>query len=220
MKIETVLFDLDGTILNTNELIVSSFTHTLSYHFPNQYKREQIISFIGPTLEETFGHMTEDKMKMEACIERYRAHNLEYHDTIAQSFPYAKEVIQVLKMNGVKVGIVTSKIREMVLKGINLLGLEPEIFDVIVTIEDVKQPKPEPEPILFALSQLQAKKESALMVGDYTSDIASGQAAGVKTAGVCWTWHGEETLRKMNPDYMLEDLRKVLSIVNVETKHA
>ena len=220
MKIETVLFDLDGTILNTNELIIASFLHTLDYYFPNQYGREQVIPFIGPPLEMTFGQVTEDREMIEACIQRYRAHNLANHDATAKPFSYAKEVLLRLKENGMKIGIVTSKIRSMVLKGIRILELNPEIFDVIVTVEDITYPKPHPEPILYALEQLGACKERAMMVGDYVSDIVSGQAAGVKTAGVCWTWHGEESLCKLQPDYMLKDFRDILPIVGIESSDA
>lgn len=220
MKIENVLFDLDGTIVNTNELIVSSFLHTLDYYFPNQYKWEQVIPFIGPPLEITFGTMTKDEVLIEACIQKYRKHNAENHDMIVRPFPYAKEVIEALKAQGIKVGIVTSKIRSMVLKGIAVLELDSEIFDVIVTIEDITHPKPHPEPILYALEQLYAKKDTTIMVGDHVSDILSGQAADVKTAGVSWTWHGEQSLLDQKPDYMLKDLRDLLQIVEDGSRHA
>lgn len=215
MAIKTVLFDLDGTILNTNELIVSSFLYTLDYFYPGQYEREDVVPFIGPPLVVTFGQMTADEQQVEACIEMYRKHNHEHHDTMAKSFPQVKEVLSKLKEAGIQIGIVTSKLRSTVDMGIQLLGIE-SLLDVIVAVDDVKNPKPHPEPVLLAMEKLGAKKDETLMVGDYRSDIESGKGAGVKTAGVTWTWHGEDSLRQANPDYMLHEMKDLLKIVGIE----
>ncbi|WP_144502017.1 HAD hydrolase-like protein [Bacillus thuringiensis] len=80
MRINTVLFDLDGTLINTNELIISSFLHTLNTYYPNQYKREDVLPFIGPSLHDTFSKI--DESKVEEMITSYRKFNHDHHDIV------------------------------------------------------------------------------------------------------------------------------------------
>ncbi|PFK35177.1 pyrophosphatase PpaX [Bacillus cereus] len=211
MKINTVLFDLDGTLINTNELIISSFLHTLTKYYPNQYKREDVLPFIGPSLHETFGSM--DANKVEEMIECYRQFNHEHHDELVEEYETVYETVQELKKQGYKIGIVTTKARQTVEMGLKLSKLN-EFFDVVVTIDDVQHVKPHPEPIQKALQLLHAKPEETLMVGDNHHDIVGGQNAGTKTAAVAWTIKGKEYLESYKPDYVLDKMSDLLSILS------
>ena len=212
MRIRTVLFDLDGTLLNTNEFIVASFLHTLSYFYPGQFQRADVIPFIGPPLKTTFGNLAKSQDEVDACIQMYREYNHAHHDKMVEPFPQVKEVLTDLKQAGIQLGIVTSKLRYTVEMGLRLIEIEP-LLDVVVALGDVRHPKPHPEPILTALSRLHAKKDETLMVGDFPADIKSGKQAGVKTAGVSWTWHGVENLYAEKPDYILQEMKDLLEII-------
>ncbi|WLR41457.1 pyrophosphatase PpaX [Bacillus carboniphilus] len=213
MKIETILFDLDGTLINTNELIIESFLHTLNHYYPNQYKREDVFSFIGPPLYDTFAEMNEGKVEEMMAV--YRKFNHEQHDVLVKEFDSVFETVEMLHQKGYKLGIVTTKIRSTVNMGLKLTNLD-QFFDVVVTLDDVENAKPHPEPVLTALKQLDAKAEHAIMVGDNYHDIEAGKHAGTKTAGVSWTIKGEEFLKAYNPDFMLHKMTDLLKIVGVE----
>ncbi|EMA6342477.1 pyrophosphatase PpaX [Bacillus cytotoxicus] len=211
MKINTVLFDLDGTLINTNELIISSFLHTLNTYYPNQYKREDVLPFIGPSLQETFHSI--DERKVEEMITRYRQFNHDHHDELVEEYETVYETVQALKEKGYKIGIVTTKARQTVEMGLNLSKLN-KFFDVVVTIDDVEHVKPHPEPIQKALQLLDAKPEETLMVGDNHHDIVGGQNAGTKTAAVGWTIKGRAYLESYKPDYVLNKMSDLLSILS------
>ncbi|MEK4669041.1 pyrophosphatase PpaX [Niallia taxi] len=214
-KINTLLFDLDGTLIDTNELIISSFLHTLDFYYPGKYIREDVIPFMGPTLMETFGSI--DAKRAEEMAAKYRAYNLENHDRIVTIFEGVYDTIKILKENGYKIAIVTTKLSDVVDMGLKLTKLD-EFFDVIVALDHVTKAKPDPEPVLMALEKLGSSPEEAIMVGDNSHDILAGKNAGTKTAGVAWTLKGREFLASLEPDYLLDNMRDLLSIVEVEVK--
>lgn len=211
MSINTILFDLDGTLIDTNELIIASFTHTL-HHYQYDFTREQIIEFNGPPLVETFKKI--NPKRYEEMVNTYREHNLRVHDEYVKAFPYVKDTLEVLKDKNYQLGIVTTKMSDSVEKGLRIANLEG-YFDTIITLDDVSHPKPHPEPVVRAMNLLDAEASSTLMVGDNSHDIESGHNAGVKTAGVSWSFKGRERLLKYNPTFMLEDMRDLLKITGV-----
>ncbi|MCP3810438.1 pyrophosphatase PpaX [Paenibacillus sp. SEL1] len=208
--INTILFDLDGTIMDTNELIISTFLHILNHPDADPLTREHIIPHMGGTLDDqlrTFSGLTD----VSGLVKDYRAYNQIHHDQMVKPFPYVIEVIQELRARGIKLGVVTTKIRPSTIRVLNLFNLTSSM-DYIVTVDDVEHPKPHAEPVLKALAGLNAEAEHTLMVGDSSFDILSAQAAGVKSAGVAWSLKGEETLRGYGPDYMLYDMRDLLKL--------
>lgn len=212
-NITTLLFDLDGTLIDTNELIIQSFLHTFEKYFPGEYSREDVLPFMGPTLWETFSQI--DKDNVEKLVEEYRTFNLANHDDYVEEFAGVKDTLKILQEKGYKLGVVTTKKWDTAMKGLKLTGLE-EFFDVIVALDHVTKAKPDPEPILLALTKLHSKPEEALMIGDNSHDILGGKNAGTKTAGVAWSLKGRAYLEQFEPDYILENMRDLLSILKVD----
>ncbi|GGI16215.1 pyrophosphatase PpaX [Gottfriedia solisilvae] len=215
MKITTLLFDLDGTLINTNELIIASFMHTLEKFYPGKYKREHVIPFMGPTLTESFS--TVDENRVDELITEYRRFNVEMHDEFVEEYETVYETIETLHEQGYKIGIVTTKARNVVEMGLSYSRLK-QFFDVVITIDDVQNAKPHPEPIQLALKKLNATPEETIMVGDNYHDIEGGKNAGTKTAGVVWSLKGKEFLESYHPDYMLEKMSDILTIIGSEEK--
>lgn len=212
MNMDTILFDLDGTLIDTNELIIASFQHTFK-HYGMAITREQTIEFIGPPLNESFASLVPAE-QVAAMIDTYREHNLLHHDDYVTAFPHVVETIKQLKEHGIKLGIVTTKRFQSVEKGVKLTALEP-FFDVTITLDDVTHAKPHPEPVIMAMKRLGAQRESTLMVGDNSHDIEAGQHAGVQTAAVAWSLKGREKMLEYNPTYILDDIRDLLTIIGV-----
>ncbi|MFC4618582.1 pyrophosphatase PpaX [Camelliibacillus cellulosilyticus] len=208
--IDTILFDLDGTLINTNDLIIASYQHTLDYYFPNRYTESDMINFIGEPLETTFNRVDPDRAP--EMVRRYRAFNLEKHDELFKEYPNVYDTVKQLKEKGFKLGIVTTKRRQTVLLGLQLAKLAP-FFNVVITLDDVKNAKPDPEPVLLALDKLESEAGRALMVGDSPSDIEAGRRAGTQTVGVSWTIKGVEVLKPVRPDYIIDDMAELVSIL-------
>lgn len=209
-KMTTLLFDFDGTLVDTNELILSSFTQTLDFFFPGVYQREEIITFNGPPLYETFTKI--DPERADEMVSHYRTHNWENHDLLVKEFTGVFETIKTLSESGYKLAIVTTKKRDIVKKGLALTKLD-QFFDVVVTLDDVEKAKPDPEPVFTALKLLGSTPEESIMVGDNYHDILSGQRAETKTAGVAWSAKGADHLNQFNPDYMLETMADLFTIL-------
>ncbi|SDO33392.1 pyrophosphatase PpaX [Psychrobacillus sp. OK028] len=206
---KALLFDLDGTLLNTNELIIETFLHVLGETFPGKYNREAVLPFLGPPLFETFNGI--DPSLTETLTASYRKWNLERHDQMVAPFDGVVETLRQLKKDGYKLAIVSTKRREMIERGLHLMECET-LFDTIVGLEDVTFTKPDPEPVQIALQRIGANKEDALMIGDNFHDIVGGQRAGVDTAAVAWSIKGEAFLATYNPTYMLHHVSELLSI--------
>lgn len=211
MAITTALFDLDGTIVDTNELIIQSFLHTLEGQTAEPYTREHIIPHMGFALQEQLRFFT-GKDDVDELAARYRTYNMEKHDELVREFPYVREVLAELKQRGVRLGVVTNKVRMTTMMGLKLCGLDA-YMDTVVTVDDVARGKPEPDSVLKAVELLQADPAETIMVGDSKYDILAGQKAGVKTVGVSWSLKGEEHLLSFGPDYMIRDMRELLKIV-------
>lgn len=209
--ITTLLFDFDGTLLDTNELIIQSFLSVLGKVYPSRYTRDDVLPFIGPSLKQTFDAI--DETLTEEMIKEYRVWNTAMHDQMVVEYDGVTETLRLLKERGVKMAIVSTKKKDIILQGLKFMGIE-DVFEVVIGLDDVVNPKPHPEPILLALMRLDATQEEALMIGDNSHDIEGGQNALVRTAGVAWTAKGESYLSRFNPTYMLQHISELLEIVD------
>ncbi|ANS76296.1 pyrophosphatase [Paenibacillus yonginensis] len=215
-KIETILFDLDGTIVNTNELIIKCFQHIMEKQGQPGYAREKIIPFMGQTLEQqlqAFTGMTD----VELMVKDYRAYQAIHHDALIQEFPHVDEVMAKLHEQGYTLGVVTTKVKFSTDRVLEMFGMK-KYLSTIVTLEDVEHPKPDPQPVLTAVERLGANPATTLMVGDSPADIQSALAAGVQAAGVAWSLKGKEKLLEYGPHYILNDMRDLYQLVGMESE--
>ncbi|MFD2705580.1 pyrophosphatase PpaX [Salibacterium lacus] len=213
MKVDTILFDFDGTLVNTNPLIISSFEHVLDAYYPGRYSREDIIGFIGTPLPENFRAIDPDRS--EEMIGMYQQFTLDHHDALLEEYAGVTETIQTLHEQGYHLAVVTTKRKETALMGLATSGLAP-YFPTVITLADVERAKPDPEPLERAMAALGSKPGETMMVGDSKYDILAGKNAGVTTAGVAWTIKGEEHLQSYEPDIMLQTMPDILSYLGVK----
>ena len=197
------LFDLDGTLIDSVELILQSYRHTLTIH-RGQVPPDHIwLAGVGTPLRAQFRAFTDDPVELEAMVETYRGFNLEHHDRMVRRYPGVLEAVQSLKQRGVRLGVVTSKMRAGTVRGLSVCGFDG-LFDVLVGADDVTQHKPDPAPVLHALKLLGADPAATVFAGDSPHDLVAGRAAGVRTAGVLWGPFTREHLAPHDPDYWLQ----------------
>ena len=210
--IRTVLFDLDGTLIDSVRLILDSYHHTLAEHGLPPRTDEDWLRGGGTPLTAQFAEWQDDRGLLEAMIATYRAYNLEHHDRMVTVYPGVVDAVRTIREAGVATGLVTSKNRLGALRGLTLARLEA-MMDVLVCADEVTNPKPHPEPVEKAVAILGADPESTLYVGDSIHDMHSGRAAGVRTAAVLWGPFGRAHLEGARPDYWLDTPNELVELV-------
>lgn len=213
--IDTVLLDLDGTIVDTNELIIASFINTLESNGLSPLTREQIIPHMGLTLEQQLRAFS-GADDVTSYVTAYREYSAIHHDAMVAPFPEVNEVLTRLQAAGIKLGVVTTKIRPNTLKVLEMFQLD-QFMQVIITQDDVEHTKPHPQPIERAMEALGSSPERTLMVGDSPADLQSASAAGVMSAAVAWSLKGEEELSKYHPQYILHSMSDLYELVLGDT---
>ena len=198
VRFPTVLFDLDGTLVDSGEMILSSFRHATRTVLARDVADEQIAALVGGS--NLYDQMrTLDASRVEELVAAYREHNEPLHDGL-EAFVGVQPVLERLRNEGRRLGIVTAKRRATVDLAFGVLPLE-RYFDAVVTSELTERHKPDPEPVLVALEELGAMPAEAAFVGDSPYDIGAGKAAGVFAIAVTWgKIHSEDRLREAGAD--------------------
>jgi pyrophosphatase PpaX len=210
--INTVLFDLDGTLIDSIQLILASYRHTLSAHGRPPLPDSAWMRGVGTPLRVQLSQCAESAEDLQALVETYRAYNLANHDRMITPYPGVVDLVRTVRNTGLHTGVVTSKNREGAERGLRLVGLKDSI-ELLVCADDVTHPKPHPEPVLQAVTRLGADPACTIFVGDSVHDLHSGRQAGVLTAAALWGPFRREELEPAAPDFWLEQpthLRKLL----------
>ncbi len=208
----TFLFDLDGTLVDSVELIVRAYRYTAERHLGIQTSDEIWLERLGTPLRNQLRAVSDDELLIEAMVSTYRDYYGEHHDAGVALFPGVSEVISTLHDAGHRLGVVTSKLRAGTNRALELVELE-SFFEVIVTADEVARHKPDPEPVRVALERLDAAPADTVFVGDSPHDIAAGRDAGVATAAVLWGPFSVETLEAEGPNYYLNEPAEIVSVL-------
>lgn len=206
MALTTFLFDLDGTLIDSIELIIRSYQHTIRTHRGQETAPDVWMKGLGIPLRVQFKDWSTDPAEIDAMVTTYREYNLSHHDEMITAYDGVVEAVLRLHGVGKILGLVTSKFRSGAFRGLKKVGLE-NAFDVVVGADEVTNPKPHPEPVQVALSRLSVTPEEAVFIGDSRHDMECGRAAGVKTAAVLWGPFGRSDLEDLQPDFWLEHPR-------------
>lgn len=215
MSITTLLFDLDGTLIDTRELVVASFQYTFQKVLGLPISAEEVLHDYGRPLTYSFGRYTQDKAVVDEMLRVYRQHNVEFHDQRTLPFPHVGEDLAELHNAGYRMGLVTSKKRPTVMMGVRLFHME-EYFETLVCEEDTKEHKPHPEPLLEAMRRMQVQPQETLYIGDSPYDILCAHAAQVPSAAVLWSNFPPETWDEVKPTYRLDRLTQLLTLLKTK----
>lgn len=210
--IKTFLFDLDGTLIQTTEIIIDTFKITFEKYFPNlKLTGKEYSNLLGQTLFKTFEYYAESGADIDEMVKYYRDISNRIIDEGLKPYPGAVEMMEYLKKKGCKIGVVTSKMRTVASKHLEMTGLLSYI-DHIVGYEDVVEHKPSPEPILNALIALNAKPKTAIYIGDHENDIIAAKKAGIQSCAVTYSLRLAEML-SAQPEYVIDELENIKDLI-------
>jgi pyrophosphatase PpaX len=178
------LFDFDGTLVDSERLILASFRHATSTVLGATPSDDVLRAGIGLTLEQQAHELAGERA--QELFDVYVEHNRAFHSELLQTFDGVPEMILRLRRRGARLGVVTAKIRPTLELGFEHVPLQREWFEVLVAKEDTRLHKPHPEPLLLALELMGAAAEDAVFVGDSPFDIRAAHAAGITAAAAAW----------------------------------
>jgi len=210
--LRAALFDFDGTLVDTTELIYQSMRHAAGEVLGREIPRETLMANVGQPLPRQMELL--DAERAESLLESYRIHNEEHHDSLIGEFPGVERNLARLCAGGVRVAVVTSKRRPSVEMALNRFPGLGEVVDRFVTMEDTTEHKPSPAPLLKGLEFLGGiPPDEAAYVGDSPFDVAAAKAAGVISVAVSWGAFSEDTLRAAEPDHLVTDLDSAVDVL-------
>ena len=209
MRLPVVLFDLDGTVIDSGGIILASMRHAATTVLGRDVPDEQLMAAVGgPGLEHQMREL--DPERVDELITAYRTHNEPLHDTLV-CCPGMDEALERLRDEGRRLGIVTAKRRATVELAFAHVPFG-HLFDVVVGGDETARHKPDPQPLELALARLHVGPEGAAYVGDSPFDIAAGKAAGVFTVGVTWGGiHARDRLEPEEPDALVDTPEELLA---------
>jgi pyrophosphatase PpaX len=210
-NITTVLFDLDGTIADTNEVILRTLADTLQRETGRPWRREELLPHWGLVLRRQL-LLCHPEIDMVRAIPFYRRSYQEHHNALLAEFPGMRAVLEALWAAGMKLGVVTSKKQPGCHLTLDDLGYR-DFFPVIVTEEETERIKPAPDPLLLALRRLESSPEEAVYVGDNPDDIVAARAAGMRAFAVGWSLRPRAELLKYGPDAIIDTPADLLALL-------
>lgn len=207
-----ILFDLDGTLIDTIELIMTSMEFAFAEFTGARPTRAEWLMGLGIPLRIQLSQHARSDEELDYLIARYRLYQGEHHDRMTSAYPGAADVLARLHAAGHPMGVVTSKFHATSRKALDLVGML-QFLPVIIGADSVENAKPHPEPVLRALGQLGASPSRAMFVGDSPHDVTAGNAAGVATVAATWGPFDRAQLEAARPTHWLDSIDDLPALV-------
>ena len=209
-KFDGIIFDIDGTLTATNDLIYATFNHVTQKYLNRTYTPKEITSFFGPTeaviIKELMGDKYEEAMK--DYYDFYESN----HKQMVHAYNGIVELVKELHKNNIRLSIYTGKGRrssEITLKQIGLY----DYFDMIITGDDIEDHKPSPEGVEKFLKKFNLPRDKVLMIGDAPADVKAARATGIKIASVLWDSYAKDKVLEMKSDYYFNTVDELRSFL-------
>ena len=214
--IDTIIFDFDGTVMDTNNVIIQSWQHTYKTLTGHEGNIDYILSTFGEPLEDSMKNAFPD-VPLDVSVQTYRSWHRDNFDSMIELFPGVREMLEKCKVLGYKTGIATSRVEKTLYQGLNKFDIL-KYFDEIVTVEEVSEHKPAPDCMLKVLAKLDSRSENSIMLGDSRLDILCAHNAGAKAILVGWSASlagktKEDFPIGEAPDYIIQTADELFSIL-------
>jgi len=210
---KAVVFDLDGTIVDSVELIIVSFQHAIREVLGREISREESIIWVGRPLREQMALFSPEHA--DELVAAYREFNHREHDRMLKLYDGVLNLLDGLLSARTKLGLVTSKSRYTTQMAFDLTGIE-SYFDASVCADESPGNKPSPEPILACLEQLGVDAGDAAYVGDSPADLQAARAAGVRAIAVTWGVFDRATLEAEKPDVLVHTIAELAEVLGMQ----
>ncbi|MGB3594313.1 MAG: HAD-IA family hydrolase [Ornithinimicrobium sp.] len=208
-----VLFDLDGTLADTVDLIVASYEHALQEVLDARVPTPKIRTWIGRPLRAAVVEAFPDQAdRIDDVVTAYRQWNLAHHDEMIEQVPGMVGLLEELIAGGARMGVVTSKMNRTAAHGLRAVGLDGQIR-VLSGQEQTERHKPHPEPLLHAAHLLGADPGECVYIGDATVDLQAAHTAGMASIGVTWGAGRRDDLHDEGPVAVVDDVRELASVL-------
>ncbi len=207
-----VLFDLDGTLIDSIGLLLASVKYAFEGRTLVPTEAEWIAG-IGTPLAKQLEPYSASPVDVELLVSRYRAFQNEAHDRMTRAYDGVTETLQTLEANGHPMGVVTSKGNNMMMKSLRFTGIE-RFMKSLIGCDSCAIHKPDPFPVRMALGELGYEPHEAVFIGDSPHDVSAGNAAGVTTVGALWGPFTRQTLEPYKPSFFLDDIRQLVPLVD------
>jgi pyrophosphatase PpaX len=207
---KAILFDLDGTLLDTQELILSSFRYATREILGEQLPDEVILPFIGIPL--AYQMQTINAEHADELMVSYREHNARVHDELIQYFEGTRETLDELREEYGRLAVVTSKRLEPAQKGLERFDLQG-YFEFIIGSEETTKHKPEPEPLLLAAKRFGTRAEHCIYVGDSPYDMMAARAAGCVALAAPWGMFTRDELANAGAQHYATTISELPTVI-------
>ncbi|HSC32229.1 MAG TPA: HAD-IA family hydrolase [Gemmatimonadaceae bacterium] len=214
-----ILFDLDGTLADSLELILGAFRHTFFTHLGAVPSDTAWIAGMGTPLITQLRSLVADEALIEPMTATYRSWQNEHHDELLREFEGVRETLSLLHDRGHHMALVTSKATDAAKRALHVMGIGA-LLDHVVGFDSTTTHKPDAEPVLHALALLHREATEAIFVGDSPHDIAAGTAAGVFTVAALWGPFSRQTLEAARPSRLIADIRDLPPLIQALTAAA
>jgi pyrophosphatase PpaX len=203
-RISCIIFDLDGTLTQTNELIFATFNHVTEKYIGRRFTPAEITGMFGPPEQVAIEKLV-GKDRIDGALQDFYAYYESHHERMAGTYDGIIDMLEMLKKLGLILAVFTGKGKHSTLISLEMLGIK-KYFDLIVTGNDVENHKPSADGIRRVMKQFGLQPEQVLMVGDAVADVKAAHEAGVKMAAVLWDSYGKEKVVAMNVDFMFQSV--------------
>ena len=214
-----ILFDLDGTLVDSIELILTSARFAFEGFDGRVPTDDEWRAGIGRPLVDAFRDFVDDEAEVARLVARYREFQMVHHDRLLRAYDGVVETIRALAAAGHAMALVTSKPDVLAKRGLEIIGLDDAI-PVVVGCDSCTRHKPHPEPVERALTLLGVSPGDAIFVGDSPHDVASGRAAGVFTVAVTWGAFSARAMRESGADFVIDDIRELGAVLGAASVQA
>ncbi|MGN0072466.1 MAG: HAD family hydrolase [Coriobacteriales bacterium] len=213
MDTKTLLFDLDGTLLNTYDIILASMRHTINGIAGKSYSDQELMSLVGtPLYDQMLALGGGGEERAEELTALYRQHNDAIHDENVRTYEGIPEALEELERRGYRMGIVTSKRHHMAVKGLEICGIR-RFFQIVIGSDDWPEHKPQPGPVLHGAELMGVDARDCYYIGDSPFDVQAGGGAGCTTIAVSWGMFEAERLGGEQPDHLIAKPCELLDIL-------